>query len=153
MTFSHGNDQPTQAYFPIGGSSFAAAQVDQVPVVREPVSGDVLAHGGHHNPVAERHAADRERAEEVDLRHLPVVVGTGRAAVGCGFLREIGPVIGHRSVSIGAHISEADVRHACDKISKSQNSLPWLYHMTGTGRADPLVAMSAHGAELKPLTP
>jgi hypothetical protein len=29
-----------------------AAQVDQVPVVREPVSGDVLAHGRHHDPVA-----------------------------------------------------------------------------------------------------
>src|SRR5262249_664310 len=82
-----------------------AAQVDKVPVVREPVPGDVLTHGGHHDPVAKRHPADRERAEEVDLGHLTVVVGTGRAAVGCGFLRVIGTVIGHNPVSMGAFIS------------------------------------------------
>src|SRR5262249_13003808 len=69
-----------------------AAEVDQVPVVREPVPGDVLAHGGHHDAVAERHAADRERAEEVDLGHLTVVVGPGRAAASRGLLRLVGGV-------------------------------------------------------------
>src|SRR5580704_10039392 len=39
--------------------------------------------GRHHDPVAQRDRADRERAGEVDLGHVPVVVGAGRAAVGC----------------------------------------------------------------------
>jgi hypothetical protein len=86
--------------------------------------------------------ADREWAEEVDLGHLPVVLGTGRAVVGCGFLRVIGTVIAHRSVSLGAFISGVDVRHAGVRISKSPDALPWLCHMTGANRADPLGAMS-----------
>jgi hypothetical protein len=92
-------------------ASRPAAQVDQVPVVGEPVPGDVLAHGGHHDAVAEGHPADRERAEQVDLGHLAVVVGTGRAAVGCGFLRVIGTVIGHRSVSMGVCVFDVNAGH------------------------------------------
>ncbi len=49
--------------------------------------------------------ADRERAEEVDLGHLPIVVGPGQAAVGHGLLR----LVGHRSVSTGTVVSEMDV--------------------------------------------
>ena len=100
-----------------------AAQVDQVPVVREPVPGDVLAHGGHHDPVAERHPADRERAEEVDLGHLPIVVAVGRTAVGCGLLR----VIGHCSISIGAVAFEVGAGHTGDGRS-SRHSRRWWCH-------------------------
>ena len=39
------------------------AQMDQMPIVRKPVLGDVLAHGRHHDPVAESHTAECERAE------------------------------------------------------------------------------------------
>src|SRR4051812_29151301 len=58
-------------------TSRPAAQMDQVPIVCESVPGDVLAHGRHHDTVAERHSADRERAEKVDLGHLAVVIGPG----------------------------------------------------------------------------
>ena len=47
--------------------------MDQVPIVCEAVRRDVLAHGRHHDSVAERHSADRERAKEVDLGHRPIV--------------------------------------------------------------------------------
>ena len=51
-----------------------APEMDQMPVVRQPVLGDVLAHRGHHDPIAKCHPADRERAEEVDLGHFAIVV-------------------------------------------------------------------------------
>ena len=57
-------------------------QVDQVPVVRQPLVGAVLAHRRHDDPVAERHPADFQGAEQVDLGHFAVVVDVGHAAVG-----------------------------------------------------------------------
>ncbi len=57
-----------------------AAQMDQVPVVGQSILGDVLTHRRHHDPIAQRHAADRERTEQIDFRHFAVVVGPGQAA-------------------------------------------------------------------------
>src|SRR5262249_40684647 len=79
---------------------------------------------GRHDPVAERHPADRERAEQVDLGHLPVVVGPGRAAVGRGLLRLVGGVMIHRSVSTGAFVSGAGARYAAVRIGKRRPSPP-----------------------------
>ena len=51
----------------------------------------VLAHRRHHDAVPEGHAADRQRAEQVDLRQFAVVFGVrratmgGRAGLGLGF--------------------------------------------------------------------
>jgi hypothetical protein len=42
----------------------ATAEVDQVPVVAQALIGAVLAHGGHDDPVAERHAAEGQRTEQ-----------------------------------------------------------------------------------------
>jgi hypothetical protein len=44
-----------------------AAEMDQVPVVAQPFLGAVLAHWGHHDPVAEGDAADRQGAEQSGL--------------------------------------------------------------------------------------
>jgi hypothetical protein len=81
-----------------------------VPVVREAVSGDVLTHGGHHDPVAGRHSARPasgypERAEQVALGHLPVALTTGRAAV-------------DRKVAVSAsNVDTADMR---DSVTSAQ---------------------------------
>ena len=42
----------------------AAPEVDEVPVVRHPLLGGVLAHRRDHDPVPQRHGALRERREE-----------------------------------------------------------------------------------------
>ena len=60
----------------------SAAKMHQVPIAGHPLLGDVLAHGRHHDPVAEGDAPNRQRAEQIDLRHFPVVVRSGTAAVG-----------------------------------------------------------------------
>ena len=59
-----------------------AAEVDEVPVVGQPLLGAVLAHRRHDDPVAEGDPPDRQRAEQVRLGHFPVVVRRGGAAVG-----------------------------------------------------------------------
>ena len=46
---------------PPGG---AAPQVDEVPVVRETVDADILAHGRHRHPVAHGYPAQRQRREQ-----------------------------------------------------------------------------------------
>ena len=66
-----------------------AAKVNQVPVAGQPLLRDVLAHGRHHDPIAERDAADRQRTEQIDFRDFPVVVGVSRAAVGSGRARTV----------------------------------------------------------------
>ena len=59
----------------------SAAEVDQVPVVGQPVVGAVLAHRRHHDPIAKRDAPDRQRAEQVDFGNFAVVVRPRRTPV------------------------------------------------------------------------
>ena len=60
-----------------------AAKVNQVPVAGQPLLlRNILAHGRHHDPVAELDAAYHQRTEQINFRDLPVVVGVSRAAVG-----------------------------------------------------------------------
>ena len=58
-----------------------AAQMDQMPIVGHPLGRRILAHRRHHDPVPKRHAADRERTQKIDLRHLAVVIALRRAPV------------------------------------------------------------------------
>ncbi len=59
-----------------GAANRAAAEVDQVPVIRKAVYGGVFAHGGDGDAVWESEAAKLERGEEVVrwLGHIPLDV-------------------------------------------------------------------------------
>src|SRR5262249_14453497 len=59
----------------------ATAEVDQVPIVGHPLAGAILAHRRHHDPVAECHAPDRQRTEEVDLGDLAIVIDLRRTSM------------------------------------------------------------------------
>ena len=61
-----------------------AAQMHEVPIVGQPVVGAVLTHRRHDDPIAKRDAANRQRAEQVDIGNLPVMLGSGGAAMGRG---------------------------------------------------------------------
>ncbi len=75
-----------------------APEVDQVPVVGHPLGRAVLAHRRHHDPVPQLDPPDLQRTEEVDLRHLAVVIGArrdnrgprptlvGRPSAGCSLM-------------------------------------------------------------------
>src|SRR5688572_29526797 len=59
----------------------ATAEMDEVPVVRKSVTSGILAHGRHHDAIAESDTADRQRAEEVNLGNVPIVIGAGSATM------------------------------------------------------------------------
>src|SRR5215207_8443803 len=48
-----------------GAADGTAAQMDHVPIGREPVRTRVLAHRRHHDAVAEQDVTNRERAEQL----------------------------------------------------------------------------------------
>ena len=58
-----------------------AAQVNEVPVAGQPLLCDVLAHGGHYDSIAERYSPNLERAQQVGLGNIPVVIGPRHATV------------------------------------------------------------------------
>src|SRR5262245_21520450 len=60
----------------------AASQMDQVPITGEAVVGAVLAHRRDNDAVPEADASDIERAEQIDLRNVSVVICVGRTPVG-----------------------------------------------------------------------
>src|ERR1044072_8435256 len=49
----------------------SAAEVDQVPIVGQPIVGAVLTHRRNNNPISEGHASYRQRTEQIDVGHLP----------------------------------------------------------------------------------
>ena len=53
-----------------GAADGAAAQVDEVPVIGEPVFARVLAHRRNGDAVTSRDAAERQRIEKADIRDL-----------------------------------------------------------------------------------
>ncbi len=59
----------------------ATAKVHEVPVVRKPFVGAILTHRRHHDPIAKGDTPNRQRAQEVDVGHLAVVVRLGRTPV------------------------------------------------------------------------
>ena len=59
----------------------SAAEVDQVPIVGQPIVGAVLTHRRHNDPIPEGHASDRQRTEQIDVGHFPIMVYARRAAV------------------------------------------------------------------------
>jgi sulfite reductase beta subunit-like hemoprotein len=59
------------------------AKMDEVPIIRHPFDGAVLAHRRHHNTIAERHAAECRRGEKIDLGDFTIVIGTRWAAMAC----------------------------------------------------------------------
>jgi hypothetical protein len=61
----------------------AAAQMDKVPVVGQPVVGTVLAHGRHDDPIAKRDAPNGEWAQQIEFWNFPVMLGAGRTPVVC----------------------------------------------------------------------
>lgn len=77
----------------------ATPQMHEVPIVGETIARDVLAHRRHRDSIAKREAADLERAQQVDLRDLAIVVAAGRAAVRRSLGVLIGGLNGHRRVS------------------------------------------------------
>jgi hypothetical protein len=60
----------------------SAAKVHQMPIVRQSVVGTVLTHRRHHDPIPKRDTSDRQRTEEIDFGHFPIMFRAGRAAVG-----------------------------------------------------------------------
>ena len=53
-----------------------------MPIVGKAILGGILAHRRHGDSVAETDAADRQRAQQVDLGHLPVVISAGATCAG-----------------------------------------------------------------------
>ena len=51
----------------------AAAEMHEMPVIGEAVLRGILAHRRHGDPIAQRHLAQSERAEEVDFTGLEVL--------------------------------------------------------------------------------
>jgi hypothetical protein len=57
--------------------------MDEVPVIRHPVDGAILAHRRHGNAIAERHAAECRRSEKVNLGDFTIMISARQAAVAC----------------------------------------------------------------------
>jgi hypothetical protein len=59
----------------------SAAEMDQVPIVGQSILGAVLTHRRHNDPIPKGHASDRQRTEEIEVGHFPIMVHARRAAV------------------------------------------------------------------------
>jgi len=60
--------------------------MDKVPVIRHPLDGAVLAHGRHGNAIAERHASECRRSEQIDLGDFAIMISARRATVACALV-------------------------------------------------------------------
>src|SRR5205823_83074 len=58
-----------------------AANVNQMPIVRETVVGAVLAHRRHYDPIPKGDPSYRKRTEQINVGDFPVMVHARRAAV------------------------------------------------------------------------
>ena len=84
-------------------SNRPAAQVDEMPVVGQPILGAVLAHRRDDDPVAKLGAFDPQGAEKVDLGDRPAGVDHGRTADpdvrGWGILDQVRTRLTHPSTT------------------------------------------------------
>jgi hypothetical protein len=56
-----------------------AAKMNQMPIVGEAILGGILTHGRHDNPVAKTDAPNGQGTQQVNFRHIPVVISAGSA--------------------------------------------------------------------------